>query len=112
MSVLDKLQFWKRKDEFSESSPAPGVGSPIPEEFGGMHETPPHDFGFSPAQEQFGSFGPSQPSSFPQQQTGDVSKDLQLISAKLDTIKTLLDVVNQRLDRLDKQKGEDVVRWR
>ena len=38
--------------------------------------------------------------------------ELRVISAKLDTVKALLEVINQRLDRIDGKKSEDLVKWR
>src|SRR3989344_3043798 len=35
--------------------------------------------------------------------------ELRVISAKLDTVKALLEVINQRLDRIDGKKSEDLV---
>ncbi|MBI4140589.1 hypothetical protein HY485_01995 [Candidatus Woesearchaeota archaeon] len=38
--------------------------------------------------------------------------ELRVISAKLDTVKALLEVINQRLDRLEGKKSEELVKWR
>lgn len=49
----------------------------------------------------------------------DLSQEMKLVQSKLDTIKAMLENINQRLDRLEQQKGrEEVVvplsvqRWR
>lgn len=38
--------------------------------------------------------------------------ELRVISAKLDTVKALLEVINQRLDRIDGKKSDELVKWR
>lgn len=36
----------------------------------------------------------------------DVSKDLEVISAKLDSIKSMLDMINHRIDAMERQQGK------
>ena len=72
-----------------------------------------------PAFDQQPSFTPQQPSSFSQMQgfgnDRDIRKGLELLSSKLDTIKALLDAMNQRLANLERNNQEkdkkETVRW-
>lgn len=110
MAFLNKLAFWKREPEESslelpasmtEEKPFVPKVSPLSEQ------------GLEPAFAQPQQF--AQPQSNPFQQPGNYDAELRLISAKLDTIKALLDVVNQRLDRFERadgRKGEDFAKWR
>ena len=107
MAFWKKLAFWHHEPEELSPELPPAVE---PEK----SFTPK----FSPLSEQglessFGAqqFGAGLPLR-PLQSSQSPDPELRVISAKLDTIKTLLDVVHQRLDRLDKQKGDDIVRWR
>ena len=72
-----------------------------------------------PAFDQQPSFTPQQPSSFSQMQglgnDRDIRRDIELLSSKLDTIKALLDAMNQRLANLERNNQEkdkkETVRW-
>ena len=99
---MDKLKFWKHEEPLPELpplSPAPSL-DPSPQ-LSGVSEPP--------SSEPFPDFPrpnispPSQPRAFesmqqPRQQT-DVENQLQLISAKLDTVKAQLDTVLQHLNK-------------
>ena len=96
MGIMDKIFFWK-KDDLAEEKPLElGLGNdttglpPVPEE---------------PNFEE--------PSAFSQQQTSTMNKDLELISAKLDALKPLLESMNQRLTNIERiaqeaEKNEEV----
>lgn len=109
MSFLDKISFWKRSEELelppSDEKPFVPKSSPLSES--GLEPS------FAPQQPQFAQ-PPSAFAQNPLQQPGTYDAELRLISAKLDTIKAMLDVVVQRLERLEKSGGktEEFSRWR
>jgi len=95
MALLDKMAFWKKKPEDDFSLPPlemPGTDMPPLQAFtperSPLAEPPP----FTPS-----STGSpfAQPSSSP-------DKDMQLIIAKLDTIKAQLDNLNERVARIER----------
>ena len=127
MSVLDKILFWRKKEEpiMSGETP-PELGLPEESEVGlkpleGFEESPaaglapraapPEMPGPMPSREP-----PESPSSFSARESfapyqapsaAPMSKDLELISAKLDALKAILDNINQRLTNLEKMaQGE------
>ena len=136
MGILDKLMFWKRKDEFSEI----GLGDKDP--FGKNNLAFGDDFGMGQGAEQPGfgqqSFGqqpryqqqfpqaPSQQPSFsPQQfqqyqpprydysQQDMASKNIEIVSSKIDAMRASLDSINQRLANIEAlARGEDETRRR
>jgi hypothetical protein len=115
--------FGKKKNDFE--IPGSGGGMP-PGEFGVPHEGPPMG-GFSPPEEAPSAFGreapspmpsfsmPPSPASVPQQQGFDQQ---QLVLAKLDAIRAVLDSVVQRLERIERlaqqteEEAKPLPRWR
>lgn len=128
MGILDKVMFWKKKDEFSDiglgdkdnlafgnefGQPAPGTNPP------GLGANPGLDqnqgLGQDPGMQP--GLGQQPPQSMPQpsmpsfsapppQQSYDpvkdmTSKNLEIISSKLDAIRASLDNLNQRLGNLE-----------
>jgi len=104
MSFLSKLQFWKKNDDlpFSDDMDSKlhlpdidgGYGQQTPSSM------PPMDSGFSRPH----SFSQPSPPLFQQQQfqQQQPGKDMELIEAKLDTIRSMLDSINQRLANLER----------
>lgn len=149
MGLLDKLKFWKHEEGFElgkypalEQPPGTEVQSMAPPSAAGLTEAPaetPQVFG---PQQQFEDLGPAPPppmtgigrgqlsvaplrESFspivspsapaPQYPTGD----MQVVNAKLDTLKALLDNIAAKLDRLERSQQKEEVeviplqrRWR
>jgi hypothetical protein len=140
MGLFDKLKFWKKEEvpEFElgkypglEAAP-PGTAMPemappggpgiteIPhlEELGPV-PPPPTPLGARP----FAPPGMPAPSAFapvPSAPAQDMTRDMQIVQAKLDTLKVLLDSINARLERMERMqqpKEEEAVplavrRWR
>ena len=106
MALLENLKFWK-KDEPDElpGTPFPET-SPIPPAPGGdiLEQTTPgaqplpseKPFSFDKGDLSLGTTPP------PQQQGG---RDLEIISIKLDAIKTTLESINLRLERIEHAAG-------
>src|SRR5574342_629525 len=85
MAIFDRLKFWKKRDEFA----LPGLseaGLPKKDELG----LPPQAF-----------------KEMSQQQSSVSSRDVELLSAKLDTIKAMLDNISNRMAILEKQMSEE-----
>jgi hypothetical protein len=107
MGVFDFLK--RKKEEEMPEIPLehPGMPSPIPE----LAES-------FPGQPPFGQPAPMGQLAFPQPSPmvsppPSLDRELQLISAKLDTLKAQLDIVIQRLERLERSPEErPIVRWR
>ena len=125
MSLLGKLAFWKKKDEFDFDDLAEkemkGVTTPLPEEFGfdqkpaGLDEKPFFpDEGTEEPKSPFGqahfqetSF-PSRPqarmpsaSITPNPSSSPRNIDLELINSKLDTLKAMLSSLDQRMSHFE-----------
>ena len=120
MGILDKLQFWK-KDEIDDLGPLPEMPSNPPMAEQGMHNM--HgggDLGIpedQPFQGQEMRVQPSQmppgmevqqqpimqPTQLEPKQDFMISKDLEVINAKLDSIKSTIDSMNQRLSTIERQ---------
>ncbi|MEM3126519.1 MAG: hypothetical protein QW331_00415 [Candidatus Woesearchaeota archaeon] len=100
MSILDKLMFWKKKDELPDIEGLSTSPSALPEEerFGRGYEMPEHPVfgGSQPPSQQFREFQQQ----FPQQPARD--RDMEIISAKLDAIKANVESISQRLERLER----------
>ena len=102
MVFLKKMAFWKHESEESVQLPLSEPELSFPS-------------GLSPAEKPVSE--PSFPSAFaPHPQISQPSSqnydaELRVISAKLDTIKAMLDVVNQRLERLEGRKSDEL-KWR
>ena len=109
MTWFDKLQFWKRKEQ---EIPSP-VGAPPLEGPGPMPGMEPSPGLGAPAQlpGMGAPLGMPEPAGLPPQPTPvlgvtpkpeviGADKELQLVNAKLDAIKAVVDNINQRLDRM------------
>ncbi len=120
--MFDGLKFWKRKDEFDFGLDAPlegksddnpffkDAGSFDPQSMGMPESTMPKT---NPFQEHNQSPSPYSVQSFSEKShfesastpaSMSQSKDIELISSKLDTVKAMLENVISRLDRLEKEK--------
>ena len=89
--VLDKLKFWKKEE-------IPDYPHPEQSEFG-----PKNEFG----QQNFEAFEqptPFAPQAFEQKAGQSTEQQIQLISAKLDTIKAQLETVLQKLDSQERKE--------
>jgi len=112
--VFDKLKFWKRKEP--ELPPiAPPSAGPGPLEGPSMGELPafePSPLGMeAPATPQLGL--PTEKPILgvtPKPEVAD--KEMQLVNAKLDAIKAVVDNINQRLDSMEKPQEKEVIQWR
>lgn len=62
------------------------------------------------SEEPFPSLTP-EPTAQPVQQQPTSSPDLQVISAKLDTLKSMLELVNQRIEALERRSDEKKKMW-
>jgi hypothetical protein len=148
MSIIDKIQFWKRKDEHFDLGQYPGLEANAPLEPLGEGRFPENpvpelnELGPAPLPPQGMGRGQgiasplaptragasADPSSFltqpapsnfaPSQAPQDSSREFQVVNAKLDTLKAILDGINAKLDRMDAPKKEEVElvplqrRWR
>ena len=128
MGILDKVMFWKKKDEFADmglggkdnlafgdgcgqgglpgqnAAPGAGLGPDVGGRgFGSYSQQYPQPQGF-PQQQSFSpqpSFSQPypQPSYSPQQEVE--SKNLEIISSKLDALRASIESLNQRLANLE-----------
>ncbi len=131
MGFLDKLMFWKKKDEFEniglgEKGTAPGMDLGLGPETGtdlgqGLSMQPPGAPPSVPSMQQPTFQQPPQQPSFsapsqqPQMQSQDyaTNKNLEVISSKLDALRAALDSINQRLANLEAiAKGEEQQRYK
>ena len=102
MAFLKKLAFWKHEPEESDFELPPSEPKKsFPSKFPQMESAPEPSF---PA-----AFMPQSPAAPVQSESNNA--ELRVISAKLDTVKAMLDVLNQRLERLEGRKNEEV-KWR
>ena len=104
MGLFDKLPFGKKKNELALEAPDLGMNVPEqpPTDFYGAPQQP-QGYGQPYAQQQYGA----PVDSFQSQQTyqqgvSSSSRDLELISAKLDVLKATIDSMNQRLAALER----------
>ncbi len=119
MGVLDTLKFWDSGEDLEVDSELPPLedetGLDQEESFGerpaGEREPANQDYGmedYDPFEDE--ATRPQQPQISKVQQgqnvqqgsTGDVQKDLELISSKLDAIKSELDSMDQRIRKIEK----------
>ncbi|MFH1409769.1 MAG: hypothetical protein ABIH34_07695, partial [Nanoarchaeota archaeon] len=130
MSIFGKLAFWKKEDEFSDFDlgKEPGMGLDSDPMGSSNNFGMPHDQGMSPRQNSSWSaqpsmdsgFSPQGPPSSPQhgfgagpQSSGPdyiVSKEIELISSKLDGLRASLESVNARLSNLERMFENDMKR--
>ena len=121
MGILGKIMFWKKKDEFSGVGLGDKENLAFGDNFGNQNlglgqdigQTPPQIPGFSSQPQQ-----PSSPSSPPPQfqsqprfespQQDMNSKNLEVISSKLDALRASIDSLSQRLANLEAiARGEE-----
>ncbi len=104
MGLLDKLMFWKHREETFElpkdlemsSLEAPSLEAALP-------PLPGAEAPLRPAEPSFGVQPITPAGGVP------VEKELQIIAAKLDTIKANLETINIKIDKLERKEE---VRWR
>ena|SRR3989338_3276801 len=98
MGMFDGLKFWKKKDKDIGLGAGFGMGNEtgIPSDWGTSQQQP-----FQPSQP---SFQPIQPQmeSFQGYKSYNESRDTELVLAKLDSMKAMLDNINQRLLNLER----------
>lgn len=97
MGLLDKIAFWKHKEEtydLPEDVTPPSFGGTAPP------EQPAEPTTFRPPEPSFGI----QPIQQPFQPPNNIEKDLQVINAKLDTIKAQLETLNTKLDKTSQKE--------
>lgn len=110
MSLLGKLKFWHKEDDFNFDSLADKeMGKLPPSDFGTDHASPGTD-----EKSFFPQESPSEPLSSPPFQSSpsrsqqpsftspqSANRDLELINSKLDTLKAILNSMDQRIARLE-----------
>lgn len=107
MSIFEKLGFKKKKEFGEEDIDLASMGE-------SRAELPPLR---SPSMPGFDSPEPS-PAEIPRapfegQRAQNDSRGVELINAKLDAIKAILDNISSRIERLEKiAAGEEIPRWR
>lgn len=103
MSILDKLKFWKKEEEFT-LPPEPQGDMPLePPSFPQLEEMPKDVPTFAK------TFTPEPPPLNPPTfQSPD--KNFEILNAKIDAIRATLDAISQRLEKMEKKSDE--VRWR
>lgn len=129
MGFLDKIAFWKKKDDFSDigmgdKALGSDLGGGFPSADTGLstgmetglptQPTAPIPPAQAPYQEQ-STFQQPSPQPFqqqfqapPPQQDSMVEKDFELISSKLDALRATLDSINQRLTNIESiARGEE-----
>ncbi|MBI2666354.1 hypothetical protein HYX13_01960 [Candidatus Woesearchaeota archaeon] len=112
MSLLNKLAFWKKEDEFDFDKEFSGEGA----NSGISPSTPTKDlFAESPSHEPVqespfassssGNLSPSsfQQRQFPESRTGDA----ELLNSKLDTLRAQLSAIEQRLANIERLLGSE-----
>ena len=125
--MLDKLMFWKKKDDFADFDKGFGLGAdsgaPNLTDFSsdqnvGLGQDPVDSMqGFSPPKQPQQPFSGQLPPITPQTQTPIsmqqapmptpqhdviVGKDIEIISSKLDALRASLESINQRLANLER----------
>lgn len=105
MSVFEKLGFKKKKEADEERS------FPLMDD--SRADLPPMRSPSMPRFDTPDSLPPGRPS-FEQPQPREDSRGIDLINAKLDAIKAILDNINARIERLEKIAAgeEETPRWR
>lgn len=125
MGLLDKLRFWKKEEPAGfELGKYPALERAPVAEMPGMAVPPSEGLTEMPAMEEV---RPAPPAPFPErppafaptQALPDMAREMQVVNAKLDTLKVLLDNINAKIDRLEQrqQKEEEPIslsvrRWR
>lgn len=119
MSILGKLKFWKREEDvnFDEiANREMGKANPFETEqpFGEPafpEEASPFESAPGPSPQQFTSASraalyPSSSSASNTPLASSGNRELELINSKLDTIRAMLNSIEQRLDKLDKSEAK------
>ena len=96
---LDKLKFWKKKEES-----LPDFALPVSQEPKVEESTLGRGFEEPESFEKLATVTHAQPKMQPMP---GKSRDVELISSKLDTIKANLDSINQRLENLERLAKEE-----
>ena len=112
MALMDSLMFWRKPKE--ENLNADELDKELAELEKMPSSAPAHEELGQPGLTQFGQpqLNPQQPSfteiptqpSFPQQpvqQQSDMRKDIELLSTKLDALRSSIEVINQRLQTIE-----------
>jgi hypothetical protein len=127
MGLLSKLMFWKKEEPLPDLGKGPDMGLPPMDDMGAMPGMPkaggdelglPPELGAeprggpgmdmpkleeAPAEAGFPRPAPPAASAPTPPMHGEASgKDLEIISLKLDSLKTTLEAINERLARLEK----------
>ena len=117
MSFLDRLQFWRKHDDMDAGLPPDfGVSSYAPEQKedeGGLPALPSMEQYEAPSSSSARISQPlgfERPQAFTQSQGMQPDKEIEIISLKLDAIKSELDAINQRLVRVEKLVELGVIR--
>ncbi|PIZ51572.1 hypothetical protein COY27_03295 [Candidatus Woesearchaeota archaeon CG_4_10_14_0_2_um_filter_33_13] len=119
MSILGKLKFWKKEDDFNFDDIAnkdmnkdlfkgDDLGLQQQQPFQEQSPFPQEQQQFQPPQQEpsgIQQLKQQQQSSYPQQNTGFSGRDIDLLSSKLDTIKALLNSMDQRIANLERSAG-------
>ncbi len=110
MSIINKVQFWKRSD-LDDLDLGLGEPSKLDMNSGLPPQDPLQELPQRPVEQfvrpQFESqFEPERPRYQPQQPTGS-PKDLEMISVKLDTIRAMVENISQRLEMLERGRNQD-----
>lgn len=102
MGILDKVAFWKKND----------IGlPPVNQSMGFNDDFNQQQYQPQPYQQQFmpqQNFAPPMMESMQNQQGFRNDRDTELISAKLDAIKAMLENLNQRIANLERIAGGEV----
>ena len=126
MGILDKVMFWRKRDDFSdlglnEKQPfgndnlafgndfgmGSGMGQPGMGQSQGFGQQPSPNMGFSQPAYPQPSYPSYQPSRYEPQQDM-ASKNLEIISSKLDALRASIESLNQRLANLEAiARGEE-----
>ena len=121
MGFFDKVKFWGKKDDFDSlvNSELQNSGLPPTDDLGLGEQAPPLEKSAFDIQDPLtpssSSFPPPNQDSFgqqqqqqanqPVQQAGPSGRDIELLSSKLDTIKALLNSMDQRIANLEVAAG-------
>ena len=103
MSFFEKIQFWKKHDEFGpgmdQHIDLPEVDRPYGDNSAWQPPPPPQSFQSMPPPPSFNT--PT-----PQYQNTPANRDFEIIESKLDTIKSQLDNLNVRLANIERMAKE------
>lgn len=118
--MFDSLKFWKKKDEFDfnldlePANPGQSEKEPFFKDPTGFNPQNPNENMQNPFQQSPDPSSPFQMQSFQDKAKLDSnhnpsnqvsSRDIELLSSKLDTVKAMLENVIQRLDKIDRENN-------